>query len=79
MLFFISKKEIENKLKSDEEIIEKLKQEFLNNKQNVVGIQYLRDVKFDANEMTLLHLAAKNNRPSLCRFLIKTVQISKII
>lgn len=69
-LFYHDIKDLDDKSKKDIEILEKLRRQIQNDEYR----QKLRDFKTD-NEMSLLHLAAKNYRTNVCIFLIEEIKI----
>ena len=64
-------KDIADKSKTDAELVEKFQKQFTTDEYK----QKIRDVKVEAYDYSLLHIAAKHCRTKICKFLIEEIKI----
>jgi hypothetical protein len=69
----IGLKDLDDKSKKDPELLEKLQRQAQSDEYK----QKMRDYKQETSQYSLLHLAAKNNRTKICKFLIEEIKIGK--
>lgn len=68
-------KDIADKSKKDADLYEKFQQQFSTDDFK----QKFREAKVEANDYSLLHIAAKHCRTKICKFLIEEIKIGKLI